>query len=131
MIWNFRCLALSVEMTDCRPLSIVPWVGENNRMPSIRHTLEQMRQYQPPLYREADFESFWQQTANEAVRQPLNVELIPYDLGAKSSSALPSASTVSRAAASPAGISAPTAKAEIPASSSTTRLPRPRHRRWI
>jgi cephalosporin-C deacetylase len=49
-------------------------------MPSIDMPLEQMRQYQPPLYREADFESFWQQTVNEAVRQPLNVELIPYGL---------------------------------------------------
>ncbi len=52
-------------------------------MPSIDMPLEQMRGYQPPLYREPDFESFWQQTANEAVRQPLNVELIPYDLGTK------------------------------------------------
>jgi len=52
-------------------------------MPSIDMPLEQMRQYQPPLYREADFDKFWQTTVNEAVRQPLNVELIPYALGSR------------------------------------------------
>jgi cephalosporin-C deacetylase len=49
-------------------------------MPSIDMPLEQLRQYKPPLYREADFESFWQQTVSDALRQPLNVELIPYGL---------------------------------------------------
>jgi cephalosporin-C deacetylase len=49
-------------------------------MPSIDMPLEQMRQYQPQLYREADFDAFWQATVNEAVRQPLNAELIPYGL---------------------------------------------------
>jgi cephalosporin-C deacetylase len=52
-------------------------------MPSIDMPLEQLRQYKPPPYREADFESFWEQTSAEALRQPLNAELIPYDLPAK------------------------------------------------
>lgn len=52
-------------------------------MPSIDMPLEQLQQYKPSLYREADFESFWEATAAEAVRQPLNAELIPYDLPAK------------------------------------------------
>jgi cephalosporin-C deacetylase len=52
-------------------------------MPSIDMPLDQMRQYKPPLYRESDFDSFWQETMREAVRQPLNAELIPYALGAR------------------------------------------------
>jgi cephalosporin-C deacetylase len=49
-------------------------------MPSIDMPLEQMRQYKPTLYREADFEPFWEITVREAVNQPLNAELIPYVL---------------------------------------------------
>ncbi len=49
-------------------------------MPSIDMPLEQMRQYKPPLYREADFETFWDTTTAETVEQPLNAELIPFDL---------------------------------------------------
>jgi cephalosporin-C deacetylase len=49
-------------------------------MPSIDMPLEQMRQYKPTLYRDADFESFWKSTTVEAVDQPLNAELIPYEL---------------------------------------------------
>jgi cephalosporin-C deacetylase len=49
-------------------------------MPSIDMPLEQMRQYKPTLYREADFDSFWEGTINEALAQPLNGELIPYVL---------------------------------------------------
>jgi cephalosporin-C deacetylase len=49
-------------------------------MPSIDMPLEQMQKYQPPLYREADFESFWQTTINEATGATLNAELIPYGL---------------------------------------------------
>jgi cephalosporin-C deacetylase len=49
-------------------------------MPSIDMPLEQMRQYKPTLYREADFEAYWETTAREAVNQPLNAELIPYVL---------------------------------------------------
>ena len=52
-------------------------------MPSIDLPLEQLRQYKPPLYREADFEMFWRGTINEATGQPLNAELIPYNLGAR------------------------------------------------
>lgn len=52
-------------------------------MPSIDMPLEQMRQYMPPLYREEDFETYWRATVDEAVRQPLNAELIPYDLPAR------------------------------------------------
>jgi len=49
-------------------------------MPSIDMPLEQLRVYKPTLYREADFESFWNQTINSAENQALNAELIPYDL---------------------------------------------------
>jgi cephalosporin-C deacetylase len=49
-------------------------------MPSIDMPLEQLRQYKPSLYREADFESFWRTTITQAVNQPLNAELIPYSL---------------------------------------------------
>ena len=52
-------------------------------MPSIDMPLDQMRQYKPPLYREGDFEPFWDATVAEALKQPLNAELIPYDLAAK------------------------------------------------
>ncbi|HVT88913.1 MAG TPA: acetylxylan esterase [Tepidisphaeraceae bacterium] len=52
-------------------------------MPSIDMPLEQMRQYKPTMYREADFDSFWQTTISEALAQPINAELIPYVLPAK------------------------------------------------
>jgi cephalosporin-C deacetylase len=51
-------------------------------MPSIDMPLEQLRQYKPSLYREPDFEEFWDSTITEAVNQPFNAELIPYDLPA-------------------------------------------------
>lgn len=49
-------------------------------MPSIDMPLDQMRQYKPSLYREEDFQSFWETTIADAAAQPLNAELIPYDL---------------------------------------------------
>lgn len=49
-------------------------------MPSIDWPLEQLKQYKPPLYREADFEDYWRTTVGEATKQPLNAELFPYDL---------------------------------------------------
>ncbi len=52
-------------------------------MPSIDMPLEQLRQYTPPLYREGDFEEFWRSTIAEAMKQPLNAELIPYSLRAR------------------------------------------------
>ncbi len=52
-------------------------------MPSIDMPLDQLRQYKPPLYREADFDAYWDSTIAEAIRQPLNVELIPYELPAR------------------------------------------------
>jgi cephalosporin-C deacetylase len=52
-------------------------------MPSIDMPLEQMRQYKPALYREADFEQYWEATVTEATNQPINAELIPYDLPAR------------------------------------------------
>ena len=52
-------------------------------MPSIDMPLEQLRQYKPSLYREADFETFWDTTVTEALRQPLNAELVPYPLKAR------------------------------------------------
>jgi cephalosporin-C deacetylase len=56
---------------------------ERDYMPSIDMPLEQMRQYKPTLYREADFDQFWETTLNEALAQPLNGELIPYVLPLK------------------------------------------------
>jgi cephalosporin-C deacetylase len=52
-------------------------------MPSIDWPLEQLKKYLPPLYREADFESYWKSTISQALAQPLNAELIPYALPAK------------------------------------------------
>jgi cephalosporin-C deacetylase len=52
-------------------------------MPSIDMPLEQMRQYKPPLYREVDFEPYWDSTLAEATGQPSNAELIPFDLPAR------------------------------------------------
>ncbi len=52
-------------------------------MPSIDWPLEQLKQYQPPLYRESDFEEFWRTTVSETMKQPLNAELIPYELPAR------------------------------------------------
>ena len=52
-------------------------------MPSIDMPLEQLRQYKPSLYREPDFDEFWNSTISEAVAQPFNAELIPYDLPAE------------------------------------------------
>jgi cephalosporin-C deacetylase len=49
-------------------------------MGSIDMPLEQMRQYKPALYREADFQQFWDTTVAAALKQPLNAELIPYNL---------------------------------------------------
>src|ERR1051325_3731521 len=49
-------------------------------MPSIDLPLDQLRSYKPPLYREENFEAFWDKTVDQALRQPLNAELIPYDL---------------------------------------------------
>ena len=52
-------------------------------MPSIDMPIEQLRQYKPSQYREPDFEEFWDSTAADARRQPLNAELIPYNLPAR------------------------------------------------
>ncbi len=52
-------------------------------MASIDMPLEQMRKHLPPLYREVDFEQYWKTTVAQAVGQPLNAELFPYDLAAK------------------------------------------------
>ncbi|MGA2232359.1 MAG: alpha/beta fold hydrolase [Tepidisphaeraceae bacterium] len=49
-------------------------------MPSIDMPLDQLRKYQPSLYREDNFEQFWKLTVAEALSQPLNAELIPYNL---------------------------------------------------
>src|SRR5581483_5183415 len=53
-------------------------------MASIDMPLEQMRQYKPSLYREADFQQFWDSTIAAATKQPLNAELIPYNLPSRS-----------------------------------------------
>jgi len=49
-------------------------------MPSIDMPLEQLRQYKPSLYRQEDFDAYWERTLAESARQPLNAELIPYAL---------------------------------------------------
>ena len=49
-------------------------------MPSIDMPLDKLREYQPPLTREADFEEYWRSTIADAISQPLNAELIPFDL---------------------------------------------------
>jgi cephalosporin-C deacetylase len=51
-------------------------------MPSIDMPLEQLRQYKPSLYRENDFDEYWDSTINKALAQPFNAELIPYNLPA-------------------------------------------------
>jgi cephalosporin-C deacetylase len=51
-------------------------------MPSIDMPLDQCRQYKPSLYRQEDFHQFWDSTLAESARQPLNAELIPYNLPA-------------------------------------------------
>jgi cephalosporin-C deacetylase len=52
-------------------------------MPSIDMPLERLREYKPPLYQPADFDQYWNETISTALKQPLNAELIPYDLPAK------------------------------------------------
>jgi cephalosporin-C deacetylase len=52
-------------------------------MPSIDMPLEQLRQYKPTLYRQEDFQSFWETTLSASEKQPLNAELIPFDLPAR------------------------------------------------
>jgi cephalosporin-C deacetylase len=52
-------------------------------MPSIDMPLEQLRQYKPTLYRQEDFQSFWETTLSASDKQPLNAELIPFDLPAR------------------------------------------------
>ena len=47
-------------------------------MPSIDMPLERLLQYKPALYREPDFDAFWDETVRSAIAQPLNAELIPY-----------------------------------------------------
>ncbi len=42
--------------------------------------LEQLRVYKPALYRAEDFQTFWEATLSQSDKQPLNAELIPYDL---------------------------------------------------
>jgi cephalosporin-C deacetylase len=49
-------------------------------MPSIDMPLDQLRQYKPTLYRQEDFESFWETTLAQSGKQSLNAELIPFDL---------------------------------------------------
>jgi cephalosporin-C deacetylase len=52
-------------------------------MPSIDMPLDQLRQYKPTLYRQEDFQSFWETTLSASEKQPLNAELIPFDLPAR------------------------------------------------
>ncbi len=52
-------------------------------MPSMDMPLDQLRLYKPTLYRQDDFESFWETITRAATKQPINAELIPYDLPIK------------------------------------------------
>jgi cephalosporin-C deacetylase len=52
-------------------------------MPSIDMPLEQLRQYKPTLFRQEDFQPFWETTLSASDKQPLNAELIPFDLPAR------------------------------------------------
>src|SRR5580700_623707 len=52
-------------------------------MPSIDMPIEQLRVYKPSLYRAEDFQAFWDTTVAQSEKQPLNAELIPYDLRAR------------------------------------------------
>ena len=52
-------------------------------MPSCDMPIEQLHRYKPSLNHEADFDAFWRETVAEAVRQPLNAELVPYPLSAR------------------------------------------------
>jgi cephalosporin-C deacetylase len=45
--------------------------------------IEQLRAYKPALYRAEDFQAFWDTTLAQSEKQPLNAELIPYDLRAR------------------------------------------------
>jgi cephalosporin-C deacetylase len=49
-------------------------------MPSIDMPLDALHRYKPSLYREDDFESYWRSTVAKAIGQPLNAELVPYNL---------------------------------------------------
>src|SRR3954452_14521357 len=69
------------QKTDAAPSDDNPSrAGYSRGMGSIDMPLEQMRQYKPALYRESDFEQFWETTIAAALKQPLNAELIPYNL---------------------------------------------------
>jgi cephalosporin-C deacetylase len=52
-------------------------------MPSIDMPLEALHRYKPSLYREDDFDTYWHSTVRKALAQPLNAELVPYDLPAR------------------------------------------------
>lgn len=52
-------------------------------MPSIDMPYEQLKTYKPQLTRQPDFEDYWTRTMSEALAQPLNVELAPYELAAR------------------------------------------------
>ena len=45
--------------------------------------LERLREYKPSLYRQPDFDSFWDQTLAQAKRQPLDPQFTPCDLPGK------------------------------------------------
>ena len=64
-----RGRASQASETDACRISFISRVapGILHRMPSIDMPLEQMRQYKPTLYREANFQEFWESTAREAV----------------------------------------------------------------
>ena len=48
-------------------------------MPIFDMPLEELKEYQPPLTRQPDFDAFWQSTLAEAAKQSLNPILEPVD----------------------------------------------------
>jgi cephalosporin-C deacetylase len=52
-------------------------------MPFFDMSLDELQQYKPPLPEPADFDTFWQDTLNEARQHPLDVHFDPVDYGLK------------------------------------------------
>ena len=51
-------------------------------MPSIDWPLEQLKQYQPPLYRETDFEDYWPRVVARNRRQADRIERVALERAA-------------------------------------------------
>jgi len=99
-------------------------------MPSIDMPLDQLRQYKPSLYRQEDFEKYWEQTVTEAQAQPLNAELIPYDLPIRGLECFAVRFDGYKGGAWPAGTCAPKGGEKLPAFASITATAGAGRGRW-